>query len=63
MALFGGTIGRHKSKELHLKDIQVFIGIGDAPSKGIGGRFINHLVKILKALHNTALSVEEEFSW
>jgi hypothetical protein len=63
MALFGGTIGRHKSKELHLKDIQVFIGIGDAPSKGIGGRFINYLVKILKALgYNKIFQVNESYT-
>ena len=74
--LFWRNDGRHKSNEPHLKDVQVFIGIGDAPNKGNGGRFINYLVKILKALgykeifqvievilHNTALSVEVELSW
>ena len=63
MALFGGTIGRHKSKEPHLKDVQVFIGIGDAPSQGIGGRFINYLVKILRALgYNEIFQVNESYT-
>jgi hypothetical protein len=63
MALFGGTIGRHKSNEPHLKDVRVFIGFGDAPNKGNGGRFINYLVKILKALgYEEIFQVNESYT-